>query len=154
MSNLNFSISGQSLTATKYNGRARQFNIVVDEPESLAGQDSAPNPVEYILAGYAGCLNVVIHLVAKELNVKINHLEINIDGDINPARFLGLSVDERAGFKSLNVDIKLDADAPAELITKLIAQVKERCPVNDNLINPTPVEYSFKHLAKTATSLN
>jgi uncharacterized OsmC-like protein len=146
MSILNFSISGQSITATQYNGKARQFNILVDEPEALAGQDSAPNPVEYILAGYAGCLNVVIHLIAKELNVKINNLEINIEGDINLARFLGQSDDDRAGFKSLSVDIKLDSEAPAQVVDQLITQVKQRCPVNDNLVNATPVSYNFKHL--------
>jgi uncharacterized OsmC-like protein len=145
MSTLNFSISGQSINATQYAGKARQFNIHVDEPEALAGQDSAPNPVEYILAGYAGCLNVVIHLVAKELNLEITNLEINVEGDINPARFLGLSDDDRAGFRSLSVDIKLESDAPGEIVDKLISQVKQRCPVNDNLVNPTPVNYNFRH---------
>jgi uncharacterized OsmC-like protein len=146
MSHLNFSIRGESLTATLYNGKARQFQIQVDEPHALGGQDSAPNPVEYILAGYAGCLNVVFHLVAKELDVKINNLNINISGDIDPARFLGLSEMERAGFQSLKVEIELDADAPQQVIEDLITKAKQRCPVNDNLINPTPVHYNIRHL--------
>lgn len=144
MSKLNFSIQGESTGATRYSGLARSFEIVVDEPESLGGQDSAPNPVEYILAGYAGCLNVVIHLIAKELNIAIHSLNIDVDGDLNPAKFLGLSDDERAGFQNLNVNIKLESDANPEQEAELFALVKKRCPVNDNLANETPVFYQIQ----------
>ncbi|MFN4233804.1 MAG: OsmC family protein [Bacteroidia bacterium] len=144
MSNLNFSINGKSINPTKYEGKARQFNITVDEPEALGGKDEAPNPVEYILAGYAGCLNVVFHVVAKELNIQIKTLKIYINGDINPEKFLGISDKERAGFQSLNVHIELETDAEKqELVNELITKVKERCPVNDNLANPTPIKYFF-----------
>ncbi len=142
MSNLNFSINGKSISTTKYEGKARQFNIIVDEPETLGGSDEAPNPVEYILAGYAGCLNVVFHLVAKQLNITIKRLNININGDINPEKFLGISDKERSGFQSLNVHIELETDASNQkLVDELIIMVKERCPVNDNLANPTPIKY-------------
>lgn len=143
MSRLNFAVTGNSATQTKYEGNARHFKITVDEPHALGGNDDAPNPVEYILAGYAGCLNVVIHLVAKELHVKINSLKIEISGDIDPARLMGTSFSERAGFFSLQVDINLDSDANEETQTLLFEQVKERCPVNDNLSNITPIYYNI-----------
>jgi uncharacterized OsmC-like protein len=146
MSKLNFSISGTSITATRYDGKARQFSLVVDEPRELGGEDIAPNPVEYLLAAYAGCINVVIHLVAKELQVAVSNIKININGDINPGRLLGLSSADRAGFESLNVDIDLDTDGSRELIDKLFEQVKDRCPLNDNLSNSTPVKYNIKQL--------
>lgn len=146
MSKLNFSISGDSISATRYDGKSRHFRLVVDEPEELGGQDSAPNPVEYLLAAYAGCINVVIHMVAKELQVTVSNIKINIDGDINPDRLFGLSTNDRAGYESLNVDIDLDSDASPELIDKLFEQVKYRCPVNDNLSNSTPIKYNIKHL--------
>jgi len=40
-------------------GHARSFELIVDEPEMLGSEDSATNLVEYLLAGYADCLNVV-----------------------------------------------------------------------------------------------
>ena len=111
---LNFKVNGKSVGLTKYQGTARKFELIVDEPESLGGEDSGPNPVEYLLAGYAGCLNVVFNLVAKELDIQINKLEINVSGDINPERFLGVSSEERAGFKSIVVDAKLETNADSE----------------------------------------
>ncbi len=143
MENLSFSINGKSFTPTRYEGKVRQFCLEVDEPENFGGKDSAPTPVEYILAGYAGCLNVVVNLIAKEMSVTINNLEINISGDINPGKLLGISNKERAGFKSLNIQLNIKSDASMDMIHKLINQVKERCPVNDNLTNTTPVNYSF-----------
>jgi uncharacterized OsmC-like protein len=140
---LNFSVNGKRVGATKYQGLARSFELVVDEPEMLGGEDSAANPVEYLLAGYAGCLNVVFGIVAKELKLEIKSLDINIDGDINPEKFLGISDNERTGFKSINVNIELRTNADKATEALLIEKVKSRCPVNDNLANPTPIQYTF-----------
>jgi len=141
MSKLNFSITGISASATKFEGKTRQFNHVIDEPEALGGKDSAANPVEYLLAGYAGCLNVVYNVVAKEIGIKINYLNISINGDINPEKFLGISDKERSGFQSLNVFIELDTNGTPKQEQELITKAKNRCPVNDNLANPTPIQY-------------
>lgn len=144
MSNLNFSINGKSISPTLYKGQTRNFTLTVDEPEELGGKDISANPVEYLLAGYAGCLNVVFNLVAKEKNIQIKRLHININGDINPGKFLGTTKEGRAGFLSLNVHIELDTDAHGDTEQELIREVKERCPINDNLTNPTPVNYFIK----------
>lgn len=140
---LNFSVNGKRVGATKYQGLARSFEFIVDEPEMLGGEDSAANPVEYLLAGYAGCLNVVFGIVARELKVEIKSLDINIDGDINPEKFLGISDNERTGFKSINVNIELRTNADKATEALLIEKVKSRCPINDNLANPTPIQYTF-----------
>ena len=47
MENLIVSINGKSVGPTRYEGKLRQFIVVVDEPENLGGKDSAPTPVEY-----------------------------------------------------------------------------------------------------------
>lgn len=141
MSKLNFSFSGTGTSATKFEGKSRQFNLIIDEPEDLGGKDSAANPVEYLLAGYAGCLNVVYNLVAKEIGIKINYLSISINGDINPEKFLGISDKERSGFQSLNVLIELDTNGTPKQEQELITKAKNRCPINDNLANPTPIQY-------------
>lgn len=144
MSLSNFSINGSSINSTLYKGTSRQFNFLVDEPSELGGEDLAANPVEYLLAGYAGCLNVVINLVAKELNIQLQDIKINIDGNIDAAKLLGFSEEGRAGFQSLNVNIDFTTNATQERIDVLLETVKQRCPVSDNLTNKTPVEYNIK----------
>ena len=143
MSDLIFSVTGDSSSATKFEGKARHFNFTVDEPEALGGTDVDLNPVEYILAGFAGCINVVGHLVAKELNFEINSLKINVSGGINPNKFLGISQKERSGFKEITLNLIVDADIDQQTLEKWKNIVEERCPVKDNLLSITPVNVSF-----------
>ena len=143
MSELTFKISAQSESSTKVIAKARQFEIVIDEPQNFGGNDDAPTPVETLLASYAGCLNVVLHILAKEKKIKINHINIDIKGSINPQRLLGISNDDRAGFKSLDLEVKIESEADGETIEKLINDAKDRCPINDNLSNITPINFQL-----------
>ena len=106
MSDLNFSIKGVSGNPTKFVAEARSFKIVIDEPTALGGTDHGANPVEYLLASYAGCLNVMGHLIAGELWFKLDKLEIEVNGYLNPDRLFGKSFAERAGFKKIQVTLK------------------------------------------------
>lgn len=144
MSNtLNFSVNSISESPARTKINTRGFQLTVDEPKHLGGTDEAPNPVEYILAGYAGCLNVVAHIVAKELNIKLKNLEINIEGDLNPNRLLGKSFEDRAGYKNLSVSLKTDTNFDAGTKVKWLKEIEVRCPVNDNLSNKTPIQFSI-----------
>ena len=147
MSISNFSIQGSSITPTLYKGTSRQFTFLVDEPQELGGDDLAANPVEYLLAGYAGCINVVINLIAKELDIQLSHVKINIDGNLDAAKLLGHTTKERAGFQSLEVHIDFETEAEQERIDVLLNSLKQRCPVSDNLSNKTPIQY---HINKSS----
>lgn len=144
MSISNFSINGSRINSTLYQGKSRDFSFLIDEPHELGGQDLAANPVEYLLAAYAGCLNVVINLVAKELDIKIDAINININGDIDAAKLLGINEEGRAGFQSLNVDMDFETEESQDKIDLLLKSVKQRCPINDNLSNKTPIHYNLK----------
>ena len=144
MSDLKFSVYGESKSSTQFIANARQFKLIADEPEGLGGTDEYANPVEYILAGLAGCINVIGHIVAKELGFKINKLSIEVSGDINPNKFLGSSSDERAGFKFIELNLVPETDASIEILSKWLTIVEERCPVKDNLNNKTPVKLSVE----------
>jgi uncharacterized OsmC-like protein len=140
MADLNFSIKGTSESPTKFLAEARNFKIIIDEPPTLGGTDHGANPVEYLLASYAGCINVMGHLVASELGFKLNKLEIEINGNLNPARLFGQSFEERAGYKNISVTLKPYADVTSELLKKWVHAVESRCPINDNLQNITPID--------------
>jgi len=142
MANLTFSVKGNNSNTTRLDVETRQFKLIVDEPLEMGGNDEGPNPVEYILAGYAGCLNVVGHVVAKELNINLRKLTIEVSGQINPARFQGLSDDERAGFQNIDVNLNIDSDATPAILNQWLEAVENRCPVRDNLSNPTPLNLS------------
>lgn len=143
MADLTFSVEGQAETATRLAVQARQFSIVVDEPPVLGGNDIGANPVEYLLAGYAGCVNVVAHLVARELGIKLDKLTVKVDGNLNPERFLGKSNNERAGFKQINLILQPKTQATPEQLIQWVREIENRCPINDNLQNSTPVSLTI-----------
>ena len=143
MSNLQFSYAGQSKSASKFVGESRNFEITIDEPPALGGKDEAANPVEYTLASLAGCLNVVAHLIAKEFDIEIKCLKINAEGDRNPGKLLSGDSTERAGFTDVRVKLDVESDAEQERLDHWLEVVQERCPVTDNLVNPTNVTIGF-----------
>jgi uncharacterized OsmC-like protein len=144
MSNLlKFSIQSKSTSPARTEIETRGFKLIVDEPQSLGGTNDAPNPVEYILAGYAGCINVVAHLTAKEFNIDLKDLQISIDGDLNPARLFGESFKERAGYQNINVQLKTESIIDEKVKARWLEAIENRCPVNDNLRNTTPIQFSL-----------
>ncbi len=120
------------------------FKMTVDEPENLGGTNDGPNPVEYVLAALSGCLNVVGHMVAKEMDINLKGLSFKVSGELDAARFMGKSEEVRAGYQEINVEIEADCDADEEVLEEWLETVEGRCPVSDNLANTTPVNINVK----------
>jgi uncharacterized OsmC-like protein len=123
---------------------AGPFKIFMDEPESLGGRNGAPSPLDFILAAHAGCLSYMTFFIAKELGIPVSGTEISVKGSLDPAKFAGTNRDVRAGYQSLEVMIHVKSTANADQIAKLKSEVEARCPVSDNLANPTPVHLTMK----------
>ena len=143
MSDIKFSISASSQTNCRTLVKTRTFSFIVDEPPVLGGTDEGPNPVEYVIGALAGCLNVVAHMVAKEMGINMRGIKIDIEGDLNPGKFSGASAEGRAGYHDIRVFLRPDCDADQDALAKWLKTVEERCPVSDNLANPTPVKITI-----------
>ena len=98
-----------------------------------------PSPLEYVLAGYAGCINAVGKLVAKEQNLALSSLQVEIEACFSLDQYQGKESNDRAGFQSIDVVVKPTSEATYEQLQCWIVEVKKRCPIHDNLINPTPI---------------
>lgn len=139
-----FAVSAESESETKTVVEARDFEFVVDEPPSLGGTNDGPNPVEYLIGAWAGCLNVVVHTVGDERGIDLDSVNIVIEGDLDPRKFLGLDEDVRAGYQEINVRIEVESDADEEALEALGVEVEKRCPVGDNIGNPTPTDVAIE----------
>lgn len=139
-----FGVEGQKESPTKTTVTVRDFELVVDEPENLGGTDDGPNPLEYLLAAQAGCLNATAHEVADDMDIELNAVEI--EGDVNPAKFQGQSSDPQAGYQDVRVTIEADTDVDDETRYQWAEQTEERCPVTDNMQDATPIDVSVTEL--------
>lgn len=140
---LTFKAKGNSENKTKTIVETNGFKIIIDEPASFGGTNKGPSPVEFMLAALAGCLNVVGNLVASEMNFIIKDFVINLEGDLNPNKFIGKSDKNRTGYQAIRVKLDVDSDCDSKTLEKWIKEVERRCPVSDNIANATPVKISL-----------
>lgn len=139
-----YSIKAQGENSTKtIVETAGGLKITIDEPKRLGGGGEGPNPVEYLLASLAGCLNIVGYLVADEMNFKLNDLRFDIKGKLDPAKFRGKSDQNRTGYQEIEVKVNVETDADQKTLNSWLNTVKERCPVSDNITNKTPVKINL-----------
>lgn len=130
---------------TRVRAATRHFEFAIDEPESLGGTDAGPNPVEYLLGSLGGCLSIVGRLVADEMELEIAELTVDLEGDLDPAKFQGADVDSRAGFREIRASVRAELRSrdgdPVDDDTRdeWLARVEQRCPVSDNLGGETPI---------------
>lgn len=116
----------------------RGFTVPIDEPRELGGNDTAPNPVELLLAALGGCQEIVYRAFAAVLGIEINSIEVHAKGYIDLHGFLGLA-EVPAGFTNISFTTRIVSTASPESIGQLAALVEKHCPVQDTLIRSIPV---------------
>ncbi|WP_218596709.1 OsmC family protein [Chroogloeocystis siderophila] len=118
---------------------------VIDEPPSLLGQDTAPNPSEAVLACLGSCLSVGIHANAVMRGITLSKLELELEGDINITGVWGIGdlSEKRLGFTDIRVKVDLEGDATREELEELVAHSNYWSPVANTLRLPVNMEVSL-----------
>lgn len=125
----------------KIETRSRQHIAMVDQPPSGGGTDAGPTPLEYLFISLAGCLGTVAQMIARQRRLPFRGIEIKIEGDLDLDVIMGKSKDVRAGFQNIRVVAKIDADMTQAEKEAFLHEIDERCPISDNILNLTPVEF-------------
>ncbi len=108
-----------------------------DEPRGLGGADSAPNPVEQLLAALGNCLAVGYAANASARGIELSDLRIAVTGDLDLRSFLGLRPGH-AGFQGISATVHLDSNATPEQLAHLHSSVVASSPVGHTLQAPIP----------------
>ena len=112
----------------------RDHTFTIDEPADLAGVDTAPNAVEYVLSALGGCFTVGFILNATKRRVRVENLEISLEGRIdNILTFLGLSKDGHPGYREIKAKLFVRADADPKVIEEIWSETLETSPVGNTL---------------------
>ena len=88
----------------------------------------AANPAEYALAALGSCQAITYRVWAAQLGIKLDKVEISIDGDIDLRGFLGIDDRIRAGFNAVRIRVNLNGPEPAARYEELAATVDAHCP--------------------------
>ncbi len=93
----------------------RRHVIVADEPCELLGQNQAPNPQELLMAAVNSCMMVGYVAGASLKGIKLDSLEIEMDGELDLRGFLGLDDGVPPGYQVVNYVVRISGDgSPAE----------------------------------------
>lgn len=129
----NFSLGGQNFSHSK------PFTLESDEPASLVGQDLGPSATEALLYALASCLNTTFIYYAAIRDVKVEELELDLEGEIDLRGLLDKSDQVRNGYEEIRITFKIKSDAPRQQIEELIQTAQRHSPVFDMVSNKTPV---------------
>ena len=147
----NFSASSKLISGLKCESISRGFKTIIDEPESLAGSNLGPSPVELALSALGACQVITYRLYADKLGISLDKIEIDLSGNLDFKGFLALDDNVRPGYLGINVTVNIESTASDAEIDKLKDIVNAHCPVLDLFSNKTPVNISVN---KTASSSN
>jgi uncharacterized OsmC-like protein len=116
--------------------------FIKDEPELLLGKDKGANPVEYLLAGLAGCVTTSLVAYASAKGVKIDSIESTLEGDIDLQGLFQLG-DVNPGYQGISISFKIESDASEETLQELIELAKNVSPVANTISRPTPINVTL-----------
>ena len=135
----NRTIVNEYYGACKTHTRSKPHVFVKDEPQILLGRDNGANPVEYLLAGLAGCITTSLVCHAAARGIKIDSIESILEGDIDLQGLLQIDKSVNPGYQGINISFKIESDASDETLQELIELAKNVSPVANTVSRPTPV---------------
>lgn len=116
--------------------------IASDEPRGLGGTDTAPNPVEQVLAALGNCLAVGYAANATARGIVLDALRVDVSGPVDLHAFLGLR-EGHAGFGEIRAVVHVTSPAAPDEIAALHQHVLRTSPVGHTLQAAIPVEIAL-----------
>ncbi|MCO5247588.1 MAG: OsmC family protein [Chitinophagales bacterium] len=124
--------------------KARSFSFKVDKETTYGGLESAPNPLEYLLAALGACQSIVYKALAALKGIRIDEVNIVVTGYLDVRGLLAIDDNVRPGYQKIEYVTELVSNESPEVLERLSKQVEALCPVLDNIVNP--VEVVAKHV--------
>ncbi|WP_079911298.1 OsmC family protein [Paenibacillus sp. 32352] len=121
--------------------QSRQFEFTIDEPKSLGGTDTGPNPVEVVLGALGACQSIVARVYAPKFDINLKDFRVEVEGDLDLDGFFKRS-DVRPGYSDIRYTFHIKTDAPKERVEQFIAFLEETCPVGDTIANKVNLKLS------------
>ncbi len=134
-----FSADSRQVEGLRSETKIRQFSVTVDEPETLGGTDTGPNPVELVLGALASCQEITYRAYAEALGIPLEAVSVKIEGNLDLRGFFAVKDGVRPGFQNVRGTVLLKSSASNADLARLKQVVDAHCPVLDILQSGVPV---------------
>ncbi len=111
---------------------AGKYHFQVDEPTSVGGTESAPDPYDYLLAGLGACTSMTVGWYARQKKLPLENITVSLRHSRIHAKDCEECETEAGMLDRIDVDVKLTGPLTPEQREKLM-QIAARCPVHRTL---------------------
>jgi uncharacterized OsmC-like protein len=123
-----FKIKVECPTHSRTDVTARHHKLVIDESEIRGGTDAAAAPLETMLSSYLACLNVISHLIAGEMGIRLDDMLMALDVEFDTSG-VSTQIPTTLPFPNLILTVNVSSDANDTQLTQLKSDLYARCPV-------------------------
>ena len=106
-----------------------EWEFQLDETFEDGGSNTGPNPMQCFTAALAGCQNEQAQVVAEELLLNIEEIDLQIEVDLDLSGFMGTSDNSVGSYKSVRLNAVLHGELTDEQAQNLGQKVDARCPI-------------------------
>ncbi|MEK4730425.1 MULTISPECIES: OsmC family protein [unclassified Paenibacillus] len=121
----------------------RDFEILIDEPAELLGENQAANPQEFLMAALNACMIVGYVAAASLENVHLKSLRIETKGQLDLRGFLGLDENIKPGYEELHYKVVVNGDGTQEQWNRIHETVLRTSPNRWNIANAIQLNSEF-----------
>lgn len=127
-----------TVTSLSHDGASWDYGI----DDTVGGYDDLPNPGHLLCAALAACIESTTRMVANHLRVEIEHLEVEVVGDVDVRGCLAIEPSVRPGFRKLRCEVRLRPAAGTDerRLRRVLDQAEMLCVTLDTIRNGVPVE--------------
>jgi putative redox protein len=106
-----------------------EWTLQLDEPVEDGGSNTGANPMQYFTASLAGCQNEQAQVIATELSLNIEEIDIQVEIDLDLSGFMGTSDNSDGSYKNVRLNAVLHGDLTDEQAKIVGQKVDARCPI-------------------------
>jgi len=131
------------LGGTQVDAEAREFKLRMDKPIEDNGTNSGPKPAEVTLQALGSCLIFAYLYAAQKLNVSLEGLKVNIEGESIPGGWTDENNNKHPGFKEVRFEVQVKTNHSEEEVQEVHNLALKASPQYDNFVRPVKVSGSF-----------
>ena len=112
---------------------------------SVGGDDDAPCSADLLLAALAACQEVTLRMVAANMGIDLEGLEVTVEGDWDPRGTLAMGKEFPIGLTGIRVHTRavVGGDERGRRAERLLRSAERYCVVLDTLRGGVPAEATF-----------
>ena len=124
----------------KVRASARDFSIILDEPQEQGGTNAGMNPIELALCSVCACQTITASIFADFYGIPVDDIKVEAEGRMDSDGFSGMDPDVRPGLQKIHFRFIIKSKAPKVQVEELVKAVERMCPVGDSFRHGVELE--------------